>query len=332
MNNKIDFLAVGDTVVDAFIRLSNAEETLDIDHHTRKLCMNFADKVPFDFVEILPAVGNSANAAVSAARLGLNSAILTNIGNDPYGQDCIESFKGNNVGTEFIKVNEDKKTNYHYVLWFHNDRTILIKHEEYDYQLPDIGSPTWIYLSSLGENSLSFHQKFGDYMKSNPDVKLAFQPGTYQMKFGTEALRDIYEHTEIFFCNVEEAQRILGNQESEAKSLMKMIAALGPKIVVITDGPNGAYAYDTRSEKMYFLNPYPDPKEPYERTGAGDSFSSTFTAAISLGHSIPDAMKWGSINSMSVVQQVGAQKGLLTREVLEKYLADAPADFEVKEI
>jgi ribokinase len=331
-NAKIDFLAVGDTVIDAFIRLNNAEETMDINHHQRKICMNFADKVPYEFVEILPAVGNSANAAVSAARLGLSSAILTNVGEDQYGQDCIDSFKRDYVRTDFVKINEGKKTNYHYVLWFHNDRTILIKHEEYDYELPEISSPSWIYLSSLGEHTLSFHQKFGEYIKAHPEVKLVFQPGTYQMSFGTEALKDIYENTEIFFCNVEEAQRILKSEETDVKRLMKMIADLGPKIVVITDGPNGAYTYDTSSGAMYFMKPYPDPKEPYERTGAGDSFSSTFTSAIAIGKSIPDAMKWGSINSMSVVQQVGAQKGLLTRDALEKFLNDAPADFEVQEI
>lgn len=332
MNNKIDFLAVGDTVIDAFIRLKNAEETLDVDHHTRKICMNFADKVPYEFVEILPAVGNSANAAVSASRLGLNSAILTNVGGDQYGQDCIDTFIKNGVQTEFVKIHKDKKTNYHYVLWFHSDRTILIKHEEYDYEIPEIGSPSWIYLSSLGEHSLPFHLKLADYIKSHPEVKIVFQPGTYQMSFGTEALKDIYQHTEIFFCNVEEAQRILKTENGDVKELMKIMAGLGPKIVVITDGSKGAYAYNTRAEKMYFMKPYPDPKEPYERTGAGDAFASTFTSAIALGKTIPEAMKFGSINSMSVVQQVGAQKGLLSLKDLEKFLTEAPPDFVEQEI
>jgi sugar/nucleoside kinase (ribokinase family) len=57
-----------------------------------------------------------------------------------------------------------------------------------------------------------------------------------------------------------------------------------------------------------------------DTTGAGDSFASTFTSAIALGKSLPEAMMWGPINSMSVVQYVGAQKGLLKRAELENYL------------
>ena len=77
---------------------------------------------------------------------------------------------------------------------------------------------------------------------------------------------------------------------------------------------------------------YPDPAPPVDRTGAGDSFSSTFTAALGLGMSIPEALSWGPINSMSVVQYVGAQEGLLTREKLLEHLANAPDFYKAEKI
>jgi sugar/nucleoside kinase (ribokinase family) len=94
---------------------------------------------------------------------------------------------------------------------------------------------------------------------------------------------------------------------------------------VITDGTKGAYAFDGKS--FWFMPPYPDPKPPYERTGAGDAFSSTFVVALALGLHIEDALRWAPINSMSVVQFVGAQEGLLTRLKIDKFLEDAPADY-----
>ena len=111
-----------------------------------------------------------------------------------------------------------------------------------------------------------------------------------------------------------------------------MLSDLGPKTVVVTDGPTGSYAYDKEINKAWFMPPYPDPKEPYERTGAGDAFASTFTIARMQGKSVPEALAWGSINSMSVVQFVGAQKGLLPKEEIEKYIESAPAEFVAKEI
>jgi sugar/nucleoside kinase (ribokinase family) len=82
----------------------------------------------------------------------------------------------------------------------------------------------------------------------------------------------------------------------------------------------------------YFLPIYPDPKDPVERTGAGDACSSTIAIALSLGLPLDQAIMWGPINSMSVVQQVGAQAGLLSREQLDEYLKNAPADYIPKQI
>ena len=109
-----------------------------------------------------------------------------------------------------------------------------------------------------------------------------------------------------------------------------MVAELGPKIVVITDGVSGAYAYDGKD--IWSIKAYPDPKPPLQRTGAGDAFSSPFTVALALGMSVPEALRWGPVNSMAVGQQIGARAGLLTRPELEKYLAEAPADYIAKKL
>lgn len=324
-----DFVAIGDIVTDAFIKLNDATVNCDANGDNCMLSVRFGDKVPYESVEIVRAVGNSANAAVSAARLGISSALVANIGNDQNGKECLDSLKKSGVKDDFIKTHLGKETNYHYVLWHKDDRTILVKHQDYTYELPDLGNPKWIYLSSLAQNTEEYHATIATYVKKHPEVKLAFQPGTFQMKLGVEKLKEIYKHTEVFFCNVEEAHRILQTKNNETVAeLLVEIAKLGPKIVVITDGSKGAYAFD--GMETWFMPTYPDPKPPFERTGAGDAFASTFTCALVLGMSIPQALMWGPINSMSVVQYVGAQKGLLSRPQLEEYLQNAPAEYKPK--
>ena len=327
-NHQYDFLGIGDITIDAFIKIKEARVFRDHNGEKPQICLNFADKVPYEGVYVVPAVGNSPNAAVAASRLGFRSALFTNIGDDMNGRDCLNVLKAERVGTEYIVKNKDKKTNYHYVLWFENDRTILVKHEDYDYKVTDIKCPRWVYLSSMGENSLPFHYELLKYFEEHSDLKIAFQPGTFQMKFGKEKLKGIYKRTDVFFCNKEESQRILETEEGDIKKLLKSMAKLGPKIVVITDGVKGAYSYDGR--EMLSMRLYPDPTPPFERTGAGDAFSSTFTAALALGKSVREAMMWAPINPMSVVQQIGARAGLLTREQLEECLKKAPADYEPK--
>jgi sugar/nucleoside kinase (ribokinase family) len=336
---QYDFVGIGDIVTDAFIKLSDPEIHTQVDHGNNELCMRFGDKIPYDDVIEVRAVGNSPNATVSAARLGLTTALVTNMGRDRIGEDSLEYLKSQNVRDEFITLHEGKVSNYHYVLQFGPERTILIKHQSYDRTFPTMESPKWMYFSSIGPDSLPHHAAIGEYLKTHPDVKLAFQPGTYQIRFGTDALKDIYQRTEIFFCNKEEAIMILQSAQvlkevphsdvlaADMKVLLSGVRALGPKIAVITDGPNGAFADDGNA--VYMVPMYPDPQPPISRTGAGDACSSTITAYLAMGYSLEDALIRGPINSAYVVQQFGAQKGLLTKEQLEGYLATAPADYKV---
>lgn len=325
-----DFIAIGDTVTDAFIRLKQA--SIHTDAGFEELCLINGAKIPFESVTVVPAVGNSANAAVSAARLGLKSALLSDLGDDTYGTECIQALEKNGVHTGLIKRHAGQKSNYHYVLWFKDERTILIKHEEYPYALPDLGDPSWLYFSSVGENSLPYHDAIADYAESHPNTKLAFQPGTFQIKLGSERLKKLYLHSEVFFCNTDEARLILKSDEKNGGVLAQGISALGPKVAVITDGPRGAYCHTTHTGESFFMPPYPDPKPPYERTGAGDAFASTFTAALALNKSIEEALRWAPVNSMSVVQKIGAQEGLLTQTELEHLLTQAPPTYTAQKI
>ncbi len=334
MSEQYDFVGIGDIVVDAFIQLNKdmADVSQDLDTGRQTLHMPFGSKLPYDDVTVVNAVGNSPNASVGAHRLGLKTALVTNLGNDRNGKDCLDALRREGVHTEYVKMHEDKKTNYHYVLRYGPERTILINHEVYPYTLPDFAvPPRFLYFSSIGEHGLPFHFEIVNYVKAHPETKLVFQPGTFQIHLGYEKLKDVYEATEIFFCNKEEAQEILKTNEQHVPTLIRKMRELGPKLPVITDGPHGAYVVD-ENDQAWHMPMYPDPAPPTDRTGAGDSFSSTFTAAIALGKTPAEALEWGPVNSMSVVQFIGAQAGLLTRQTLEQHLDNRPPEYQASKI
>lgn len=324
-HSHIDVMSVGDIVTDAFIRLLDEEAVSYENEEGKWLAMKFGQKIPFDHVEILEAVGNAANASVSFARLGLKSGLITNVGGDQHGRDMITSLHRDNVDTRFVRVNPGKKSNYHYVLWYKEERTILIKHEEYDYHWPSLSPkeiPKWIYFSSISKNALDYHDDLADWLRDHPDVKFAFQPGTFQIDMGTERLGHLYSLADVLVLNREEAVEVTHGNYDDVHGLINKLHEIGVKIAVITDGPAGAYASDGLTR--FKMPPYPDPGPPVERTGAGDSFASTFVAAIIKGNNIEGALQWAPINSMNVVQNVGAQKGLLNERELGEYLQKAP--------
>jgi len=72
-----DLISIGDCVVDTFIPLTDAK-IINSDGEAM-LAMRFGDKIPVgDSVSIV--AGNAANNAVGSSRLGLKTAIYTNVG------------------------------------------------------------------------------------------------------------------------------------------------------------------------------------------------------------------------------------------------------------
>lgn len=330
--SAIDILCVGDVVTDVFIKLLDESEHTYKNEDGKWLAIPFGTKLPFDHAETLHAVGNAANAAVSCARLGLDVAFETNVGGDHEGRAIIHQLSSEDVDHRFVHINPKKQSNIHYVLWYKEERTILIKHEEYDYHWPHFRPnemPKWVYFSSISEHALSYTDEIADWLEQHPDVKLAFQPGTFQMNTGVERLKRIYARTEIVMLNREEAVFVTGGSYDDVHDLLNRLHGYGCKLAVITDGPNGAYASD--GVHRYKMPLYPDPAPPYERTGAGDAFASTLVAALAKGHNLESALQWAPINSMSVVQKAGAQAGLLPDEGIEAWLRRAPDWYHVSD-
>lgn len=333
--SQLDVLSIGDVVTDAFVKLLDDRAEAYQDERGKWLAMPFATKIPFDHAIEIEGVGNASNAAVSFAKLGLNSGLISNVGEDQHGRDIIQALKKIGVDTRFVHVNPGKISNFHYVLWYKEERTILIKHEEYDYQWPHFREqdiPKWIYFSSISKNALDhYHDFVTDWLEEHPHIRFAFQPGTYQLEAGVERLKALYKRTDVLLLNREEAVKVSGGNYDDFNDLFDRLHELGPHVVVITDGPDGAYASEVGNSR-FKMPPYPDPKPPYERTGAGDAFSSAFVAELIKGNTVEGALQVAPINSMNVVQHVGAQEGLLNENEIEELLKKAPEWYKAERL
>jgi sugar/nucleoside kinase (ribokinase family) len=162
-----------------------------------------------------------------------------------------------------------------------------------------------------------FEKMYGDLARyiDKYKVKVGFNPGTFQLRKGVKANKSILERTEVLSLNVQEAQGWVGKID-DPEELCKKLRALGPKSVVLTDGRRGAYSHS--DEGFYYIEEFPGPR--LEATGAGDSFTTAYIAALVYGKPHSEALRWGPVNAGSVVQQVGPIEGLLTHAELSKRL------------
>ena len=329
--SQIDVLCVGDTVTDVFIKIPDNQAERYDNERGKWLAIPFGAKLPYEFADVQPAHGNAANAAVSMSRLGLAVAYETYVGGDQVGHNTIMTLGREEVDTRFIHIQPKKTSNTNYILWCGDERTILVKHEAFKYNWPHfrkVEMPRWIYFSSLSEHSLDYHDEIAEWLEEHSDIKLAFCPGTFQMKLGAERLKRIYAQTDIVLLNREEAVQVTGGNYDDLHDLLNKLHGLGCKMAVVTDGPSGAYASDGQGGR-WSMPLYPDPTPPVERTGAGDAYASTLIASLAKGYDLVGALQRAPINSMNVVQHVGPQAGLLTEHKLEQWLKQAPDWYHV---
>lgn len=324
----LDVLAIGDTTQDIFLEMSDASLQCDLDGKNCRLCFDYANKIAVDRKTDVPAVGNAANHAVGAARLGLKAGLYTVVGDDVQGHLAADVLTENKVATDYVVFDSERGTNFSAVINFKSERTIFVYHEPRDYELPADAAAQWLYLTSAAaEGVQQLHQDVLEYLAKHPQTKLAFNPGTHQMALGRDTLLPLLKQTAVLFLNREESARVLGVDTADVATLMRGFLDIGVETFILTDGPDGSYASDGGT--IWFLPIFRGPV--VERTGAGDAFGSGFLSARSTGHTVPEAMLWGNANSTSVVQYIGAREGLLREEGVRKLIQEnediVPAQF-----
>lgn len=308
---RFDVISIGDTQHDVFLELEEETKVLeDKKTKTKYLGLVYAEKIPVKKFTSIVAVGNSANVAIGCARLGLKTAFYTILGSDVVGREEFAVFKKEKVAPDYIVWDRKRGSNFSAVLNYRAERTILVHHEHRNYVLPALAPSKWVYLSSMAPGSEKIHAALLRYVKEYK-VKMGFNPGSFQMKAGLKKLAPIIRQSAVFFVNREEAETLLGKR-ADIKTLLKMLYKLGPEIVVITDGPKGSYSFD--GKHALFLPVFP--AKIVERTGTGDAYSTGFISALAHGYGVEDAMRWGTFNSASKIQSIGAREGLLSKAAM----------------
>lgn len=308
-------LTVGSSLVDIFLKPNNE----NVKQSETQVTLNLGDKIPTELVSISVG-GNAPNVAIALKKLGINSSLYTHLGDNFFSKE-IE----NKINEEKVNLLKDVKkganASFSLITSFKDDRIIFAHHEarDHDFNYPsDAQKPDVIYLTSIGKVWERAYQKTIEFAKTNDSV-LALSPGSHQMHNINDILVETIKHSTIFFSNKEEAEAIVqatNEKTAEIKTLFKHLHSLGPKIISITDGENGAYASD--GEKITHIKK--QTVECVERTGAGDSYAAGFLASYLKTKDTAQSMKWGTVNASNAIQHIGAHNGLLTESQITKQL------------
>lgn len=268
--------------------------------------------------------GGAANAAVACARLKLRVGLVGAVGRDAVGQELTRELRNNDVDTSLLAQVSLEQTGVSIILLDESSGEQTSLYVPGANRLLEITEDVqkafhttqWVYLTSLGD-ARDDNQRFLVEALAKEETSLAFVPGTGEIHAGVASMAQLLEQTDTLVMTEEEAAVFLGGSSPSLKKLATELLALGPEIVVLTQGARGA-TISTRDER--FTIP-PAVANPVDTLGAGDAFAATFVAGLLIcKHDILRAAQYAVVNTASVVSARTAQQGLLARSVLEERL------------
>ncbi len=319
-----DLIAIGESLRDIFYMLDEASISCTLHKERCLLCLEYAEKIPVRHIVKVPAAGNSANAAVGASRLGLRAALVTWIGGNHAGRHLAEALDEEGVDLRFLVTDPKHPTSEATILVFKGERTQLVNFQPRTYVLPKFSKTSCIYYSAVGASHDKLDRMILKELKRHKKTHFVFQPGTTHVRQGVEKIKPLIAASALFILNKDEAHLLLGDGERTIRNMLEVFRHMGAQTVVITDGGNGADAFDGTDH--WHMPVFPS--VPVEMTGAGDSFATGMTVAFLRGENLPTSLRWGTANSWSVIHQIGPQKGLLTKKqmthVLKKFSKIVP--------
>ena len=263
--------------------------------------------------------GGGVNSGIAFSRMGLKTAFLGKIGHDHNGVRIIHELRKEKV--DFLHMKPSKlRTSQSVILTSTKDKDRIIyaykgASDDISYREIDLSKvkTKWVYMATLLGKSFSTAEKISAYCK-NKGIKLMFNPSSYLARKGKK-LSKILKNTDILVLNKKEAQLILKSKSTDVKRLVLLLFRMGPKAVVVTDGPRGIVAYDGRwyHNKAYKV-------KVVSTAGAGDAFASGFLAGLIHKQDVEHALKVGMANAASVIQYYGTKNKLLSERQAHNFI------------
>lgn len=259
--------------------------------------------------------GAPANFAYHVSQFGLDSWVVSAVGDDKLGNDILENF-------------DDRQLRYQIEKVPYPTGTVQVKLDEYGVPCYDIKENTaWdnipftpaleelarntrsVCFGSLAQRNIVSRETINSFLDAMPDGEgqcKIFDINLRQGFYTKEILCQSMKKCNILKINDEElvtVSRMFGNPGIDLQDkCWILLAKYDLKMLILTCGVNGSYVF-TPGEISFIETPQ---VKVADTVGAGDSFTAAFVTAILKGKTVHEAHKQAVEISAYVCTQNGA--------------------------
>ena len=284
--------------------------------------------------------GSPTNVAVAAARLRHSAAVVTAVGDDPFGRFCRREMARLGVYDNYVLVNSELPTPVTFCeifppddfpLYFYRRPTapdLRITPDDVPEDAVRNAQILWLSVTGLCQQpSYDAHCRAlevrgkAEHTVLDLDYRSMFWQSAAKAH---EAVSAVLPHVTVAIGNREECEMAVG--ESDPDRAAHALLDAGVQLAVVKQGPKGTLAM-TREERVEVA---PTPIDVTNGLGAGDSFGSSLCHGLLEGWSLAETIQAASAAGALVTTRLECSTAMPSEPELFAMMAKHP-DIAIKE-
>lgn len=277
--------------------------------------------------------GAELNVCVGLARMGQKPVYLTKLADDPFGGRIRNFMEKNGIDTSLTITDNSRLTGFMLkskvskgdpkTAYFRKGSAASTLAPS-DVDAVDFSGISLVHLTGilppLSDSTLAASHELvakarehGAYVSFDPNLRPAIWPSLDLMR---KTLVELAAQADLVLPGLGEGKELFGVETIEDTA--KAFIDNGAKLVVVKDGPKGAYAYDGK-DSVYVPGFVVD--TVVDTVGAGDGFAAGTLSALMEGKTVAEALERGCALGAIQTQFVSDNEGLPTPDELEAFKA-----------
>jgi len=276
--------------------------------------------------------GTTANVAVAAARLGRRTAIITGVGEDPFGRYVRRALRELDVSDEHVVTNATYATPVTFCeifppddfpLYFYRKPTapdLQVTPEDIDFDAVRGTELMWLSVTGLSEEpsrASHFAVLEARARKQHTVLDLDYRPMFWETPaHASEQVQKVLPQVTVAVGNREECEVAVG--ETEPERAADALLAAGVELAVVKQGPKGVLAKTRSGERV---ESPPIPITPLNGLGAGDSFGGSLCHGLLAGWPLEKILANANAAGAIVASRLECSTAMPTEAEIDTLLA-----------
>ena len=277
--------------------------------------------------QVTPATGGkAANAAVAFTRLGGQAYLLSNVGQDVFGDEALATLAREAVATAGVGRVHDAPTGAGVLMVEPDGQTAFIIAPGANLTLTpeDVEARLGPVLDEIDGLLFNFEAPEDALLRAVEMAEAGDVPIFVDAGPARPYSSRLWRHAAILSPNQPETEAIVGysiDSDAAALAAARALLAQGPRAVVLKLGARGALL--ATPGQMQFFPAFPI--RPVDAAGAGDAFTAGLVWARLQGWGWDRAMRWANACGALAAARLGAMPAMPTRNNVTHFLAAAKA-------